>query len=490
MSAGILLWLAIVASADAVVCQDLLLPGEAGERPGDLCELARRLSADGLRQEARECVERMRRAERQRYGNFEFRVLVAAGKVRVEAVAPGSHLEGLRRCLATPLRQRLAGWPGTVEISLRLRVPPGKGEDFGLRWSAPLAPRAVRRPPPPLPGTFKVSLQGVRGSCSLGERRLVLEMAPPSSMPEPGPRPAEPEPEAVRACLEPPPDARRKVRPAPDARECLFGLLHGVDPNTRAAAAEEIARRRFAGSRRRLQEALESRLTQLSSTPPASAEQGSGLLREAWALLSLGGTVPPAAWSLLAGHPDGEVRRAMVVRLLACSRRPLPQGAETLLRDADETIRLQACEIACRAGDPRGPQELFAFLDGAAVERRAQAALLAPACLRLARGRSLSFIERESETLVGLLWLNRVFAPPADLVERIAGPALEDACPVARWLAARLLQCLPSPPREMVRAVLPREGDERLRTELRRLLAEEPAAPRREVMRLWIEPTM
>ncbi len=490
MSASIWLYLAIIVSADASVCRDQLLPGRAQDPPGDLCELNQRLSADGLRREAHECVAQMRRAERQRYGAFEFRIVTDAGEVRVEPVASGSHVEGLRRCLAKMLRRRLAGWSGTVEISLRLRVPSDRQDDFGLQWSAPLAPRVVRRDPPPLPGTFKVSLEGIRGSCSLGERRLVLEIAPPPAAPEPGPRPAGPESAAVRACLEPPPDVRRKVRPAPDARECLFGLLHGLDPNTRAAAAEEIARRRFAGSRRRLQGALESRLAQLSNTPPASAEQGLGLLREAWALLSLGGAVPPAVWGLVAGHPELEVRRAMVARLLACSRRPVPEGAEALLRDPDETLRLQACEIACRAGDPRGPQELFAFLDGAAIDRRARAALLAPACLRLARGRSLSFIERESERLVGLLWLNRVFAPPADLVERIAGPALEDACPVARWLAARLLQGLPTPPREMVRAVLPREGDERLRTELHRLLAEEPAAPRREVMRLWIEPKM
>lgn len=488
MSAGILLWWAIFAAADPAGCGDLLVSNGIGKGPGDLCELMRRLSDDGLRPAIRGCLEQIRRAERQRYGTFEFRVLAAAGAVRVEAVASGSHVEGLRRCLAAPLRRRLAGFSGTVEISLRLRVPPERQDDFGLQWSAPLAPRVVPAAPPPLPGTFAMHAEGARGVCSLGDRRLVLELAPFSVGPEPGPRPAGAEPAAVRTCLEPAPDPRRKAHAALDVRECLFRLLRSLDPGTRAAAAEEIARRRFAGSRRRLQEALESRLVQLSGVSALSAEEGLGLLREAWALLSLGGAVPPAAWALLAGQPEREVRRALVARQLAHPRRALPEGAEALLRDPDETIRLQACEIACRSDDPRGPQALFAFLDGAAADRRARAALLAPACLRLGRGRSLLFIERESEALVGLLWLTRVFAPPADLVERRASAALEEACPVARWLAARLLHSVPVPPREIVRAVLPREGDERVRAELRRLLAEEPDSPRREAMRLWIEP--
>lgn len=474
-------------ASPALDCNALRLPAADGGAGGSACELMERLPADELRREARHCLEAERRGWRRRYGAFEFHIRLDAGQVHF---APDVvRAEGLRRCLAGVLRRRLAGWPGQAELELRLRVAPDREDDFGLQWSTPLSVPARREEAAPLPGAFQRLPGRERACCGLGGQRLVLELlAGEGSPPDPPLAFASPaEPEALAACRARAQNQGAAARQASVLRECLWSLLSSPDGSVRAAAAEEIARRRFAGARRRLQQALEDRSMQPADQGGA-AQDGFALLRESFALLRLGGEVPPAVWERLARHAHRPVREALLERLLSRPPGPLPPRVESLLADADEALRLQACELACRGGDKRGTQALFEFLLAAPAEGRARAALLAPACLRLGRSQALQAIERERETLVALLWLERVFAPPPELIRLRGIAALQDDCPAARWLGARLLQGLPRPPRDAARTALPREGEERVRAELRRILGEEPIEPRREAMRLWIEP--
>ena len=459
-------------------------PGPASDPGGAAAqELARRLPPDELRREVGQCLRRALAGPRRRYGAFEFSLVVSSGEIRIETA--DRRMEDTRRCLARALGGRLADWPGSAEISLRVRVEPGREDDFGLQWSLPLPRPPLERAPEPLPGAFETSGDRARSACVIGNRRLVLEMMPSApDLAPPRPAPNESVLEAIRCRCQPPPGAKQ---PAVAARNCLWASLRHPDPAVRAAAAEEVAQRRYPGSRRRLREALDA----LAGALPASGlseEEGLALARQARALLSLGEPAPPPVWAALAGHPSRDVRLQALECLADRSRRTLPEGAEALLSDADPGLRLRACEVACRAGDARGAEALFSLLERAPADVRAEAALSAPACLRLVGGRARSFVEAEPETPVALLWLERMFAPPPELVRSRALAALEGGCPAARWLAARLLQGLPRHRLESVPSLLLREKDERIREELQRLLGDNPNPNRCEAQRLWIEP--
>jgi len=290
---------------------------------------------------------------------------------------------------------------------------------------------------------------------------------------------------------------------------CLEELLRAPRLELRAAAAEELARRRSWRSRRAIERSLLASLQPPGApgagaeraTPAAQAEPARPLaapaderaalaaLRLLESALALYRQPEPEVLEALAAHPSAAVRGRLLAGALERWRGEAGGALRSLSRAPEPLLRARAQQLGCLRGEP---QSLHAFREDLSHPEpavRAQAVLLARACARRSAPEVLSAAAREPAGPVALLLLQ---AAPMEAeaeaeVRRLAPAALSATCPATRFLAAHLLARLAAPPREPVLAALERERDPVLRQGLEALLREPAGRPPAPTAQVWLQ---
>ncbi len=530
-------WLASVAAAAhaRVDCDGrelMALDGSASEL--DDCHLAVLLERAYLRDHLRACVQKAGRQLTRVYGTLGFQLDLhpGGGVSNLRFVRSAFDKTRFPDCVSRVLRRRLAGARKGKPAALegRLTISHGAEQDFGISLSGLLVPRP--RGPPPLPGSFARSNDGLLSSCALGRARMFLRLDPVGySLEVSWSEPLEVD-ERIEACLalaeeEPEGPAgnnkrkkKRKKRSARTIRRqvtaCLVNLLAGSDWPVRAAAAEELARGWRWRGRRAIQRAVEGALRSAGCgdgdgngngngdgrgdgakgdqeekecplVAPVQAEAGHALVRMVRAHLRLHRRSRQGVLAALAGHPDRDVRLRLVDTILSRWQRGIPEGLTILVRDPDSLVRARAQQLGCERADWESLKAFRSDLRDPDVQVRANALIHARACARRAVPEVTAAARDEKNVALALLMLRTIPTPQTGLLLERAGPALFDPCPLVRYMAARLLFRLTEVPDELLQKALERESDPLLKQQLQELAGRSTLSPPRRTEQLWIQ---
>ncbi|MBN2498752.1 MAG: hypothetical protein JXR96_29445 [Deltaproteobacteria bacterium] len=490
------IWLASP-SAGAQVCEGrALLAADGSSSNVDDCWLARLNTGVGLRSRLQACVDEQRNADLKVYGSFWFHFdLYADGRLaRFRIPHSAFDRTGLPACVRRVFLRGLAiraaeieasaGTPARIQGRFTLEPGPDRRADrFSFSLTAALAPVQDLRPEPePLPGGFIRTDKGLVARCSLAGSELVLRLCPGSAC-EARPVFGDPQAQQIAAScldaelLEDDKRARQRGRRWREAH-CLGELLSHADCRVKAAAADEIAEGWYWRARRALGRAARAMLIEpacagCAARAPEDTWSGLALVRMTRALLRLRRKVDEDLLGALAVHPSRQVRRMFLREVLALWQGRLPAAVKTLMADPDPEVRAMACGLGCQHGELGGLAAFRRDLASGDRRTRASALLYARACARRAAAQVLRAAESEPDPVLALLMIHALpdSGPTADA---IAAACLQHACPVARYLAARILGRGARMHRAALQAALERERDPVLRERLEALLRGEP----------------
>jgi hypothetical protein len=523
-------WLACVAAVAyaRADCSGRLLVDAKGQPVGLTdCQLSDRIEKAQLREHLGECVQALEGADRRVYGSMRFELDMHSGGGASAVRFPRSAFDrtGFPDCVSRVIRRRLAGSREGKPFSLqgRMRLEPGRAEDFAFSLSGLLAP-PVRKRLAGLPGSFARWPDGARASCELGgvQINLVLDPSRRVALPDwPAPSVSDARVDACLALAEPEPEAKpkRKAKKKPrrstrsirrQVTSCLVKLLGASDWAGRAAAAEELAGGWRWRGRRALKERVEEALTEASClerllayrkgraeaggeephcslVAPKGAAAGHALVRMLKAQLRLRRQPRPGVIGALAAHPDASVRGRLLDTILARWKRGIPEGLHSLIRDSDPQLRARAQQVGCERADWKSLHAFRFDLASPDVRIRATAMKFARACVIRARDEVEAAAASEPNPALAILMLRAIPVRSKELLFEKAAAGLFDPCPVVRYLSARLLFRLEQVPTELLRQALERERDPLLKAQLNELRSPpgQPASAR--VEQIWIK---
>lgn len=502
---------------------------DAGGQPVGLtdCQLSDRIERAQLRKHLGGCVEALEGADRRVYGSMRFELDMHPGGGASAVRFPRSAFDrtGFPDCVSRVLRRRLAGSRKGKPFSLqgRMRLEPGRAEDFAFSLSGLIAP-PVRKRLAGLPGSFAQGPDGVQASCDLGgiQIHLVLDPSRQAAPPDwPAPVASDARVDACLALAEPEPHAKpkrkAKRKPRRSARSirrqvtaCLVKLLRTSDWAGRAAAAEELSGGWRWRGRRALKERVEEALTEASCierllayrqgraeaggeephcslVAPKGAAAGHALVRMLKAQLRLRRQPRTGVISALAAHPDASVRGRLLDTILARWNRGIPEGLYALIRDPDPQLRARAQQVGCDRGDWKSLHAFRTDLASPDIRVRASAMKFARACATRAWAEVEAAAASEPNPALAILMLRAIPVRSQELLYEKAAAGLFDPCPVVRYLSARLLFRIEQVPNDLLRQALERERDPLLKAQLNELRHRPGQPSSARVEQIWIQ---